>query len=115
MPRTWYVTFEVQKSGALPKRRSPRATKTFENETDAKNFARAKFNEGLIVFAGTINPCSPRQVIPSSSIPFWLESPQEQETADPDEAQPAEKEQAELRLFNASVQPASRSVRKHLK
>jgi hypothetical protein len=91
MPYTWYVALEVQKRGALPRRRSPRATRTFENETDAKNFARAKFNEGLIVYAGTINPYSPRKVIPSSSIPLWLERRQEQETTDPDDAQEAEK------------------------
>ena len=91
MPYIWYVTFEVHKRGALPKRRSPRATRTFENETEAKTFARAKFNEGLIVYAGTINPHSPRKVIPSSSIPLWLERLQEQETADPDDAQQAEK------------------------
>jgi hypothetical protein len=91
MPNTWYVTFEVQKRGALRRRRSPRATRTFETETEAKNFARAKFNQGLIVYAGTINPHSPRQAIPSSSIPSWLESPQEQETADPDDVQQAEK------------------------
>jgi hypothetical protein len=88
---TWYVTFEVQKRGALPRRRSPRATRTFETETEAKNFAWAKFNEGLIVYAGTINPYSPKQIIPSSSIPFWLEPPQEQETADPEDAQQAKK------------------------
>jgi hypothetical protein len=91
MPYTWYVTFELRKRGGLPARRSPRATRTFDTETEAKNFARAKFNEGLIVYAGTINPHSPRQVIPSSSIPFWLEHAQEQETVDPDDAQKAEK------------------------
>jgi hypothetical protein len=91
MPYTWYVTFEVQKRGALPRRRSPRETRTFETEREAKNFARAKFNEGLILYSGTINPYSPRQAIPSSSIPSWLEHLQEQETADPDNAQEAEK------------------------
>jgi hypothetical protein len=95
MPPTWYVTFAVQKRGVLPKRRSPRVTKTFETETEAKNFARAKFNEGVIVFAGTINPHTPRQLISSANIPFWLEGEQEQETAKetakPDGAQADEK------------------------
>jgi hypothetical protein len=86
MPHTWYVTFEVQKRGVLPRRRSPRATRKFETETEAKDFARAKFNEGLIVYAGTINPYSPRQLIPSSSIPSWTEPAKEQETAEPDAA-----------------------------
>jgi hypothetical protein len=87
MPYAWYVTFEVQKRGVLPRRRSPRATKKFETETEAKDFARAKFNEGLIVYAGTINPYSPRQLIPSNSIPSWIEHATEQETAEPDSAQ----------------------------
>ena len=87
MPYTWDVTFEVQKRGVLPRRRNPRATRNFETETEAKDFARAKFNEGLIVYAGTINPYSPRQLIPSSSIPSWIEHAKEQETADPDRAQ----------------------------
>jgi hypothetical protein len=91
MPYAWYVTFEVQKRGVLPRRRSPRATIKFETETEAKDFARAKFNEGLIVYAGTINPYSPRQLIPSSSIPFWIEPAKEQETAEPDGAQEQKK------------------------
>jgi hypothetical protein len=56
MRATWYVTFEVDKRGMLPKRRSPRGTETFATEAEAKRFARSKFDEGLIVFAGTLNP-----------------------------------------------------------
>jgi hypothetical protein len=41
---------------------------------EAKNFARVKFDEGLVVFAGTINPQSPKQLIASSKIPDWLET-----------------------------------------
>jgi len=78
MPHAWYVTFEVQKRGVLPKRRSPRVTKTFETETEAKDFARARFNEGLVVYAGTINPYLPRQHITSGRIPIWLEGQDEQ-------------------------------------
>ena len=66
-------------------------TKTFETEIEAKNFARAKFNEGLIVFAGTINPHTPRQLISSANIPSWLEGEPEQEPAKPDGAQEDEK------------------------
>jgi hypothetical protein len=29
--------------------------------------------EGLVVFAGTINPYVPKQLIPSSNMPQWLE------------------------------------------
>jgi hypothetical protein len=91
MPYTWYVTFEVQKRGVLPRRRSPRATRNFETETEAKDFARAKFNEGLIIYAGTINPHSPRQLIPSSSILSWIEHVEEQEAAKPDGIQEPKK------------------------
>jgi hypothetical protein len=68
----WYVTFEVRKRGILPKQRSPRETRTFVTEAEAKIFARSKLDEGLIVFAGTINPHSPKQLVPSSQIYVWL-------------------------------------------
>jgi len=55
MTPTWYVTFEVRSYGVLPKRRSPRETRTFVTEDDAKLFARVKFVEGAVVFAGTIH------------------------------------------------------------
>ena len=56
MKHTWYVTFEVPTDGTLSRRRHPRLTKTFETEAAAKDFARTKFNDGLIVTAGTIIP-----------------------------------------------------------
>jgi len=77
MPSIWYVTFEVRMRGTLPKRRSPRLTATFETEAEAKNFARAKLQEGLTVFAGTINPHAPRQLVPSHNIAAWLADEQE--------------------------------------
>jgi hypothetical protein len=83
MPQTWYVTFEVHKRGALPKRRSPRETSTFESEAEARAFAREKFEEGLIVFAGTLNPYLPRRLIPSSDIPSWIEESGREEAARP--------------------------------
>ena len=82
MTYTWYVTFEVHRRGTLLKRRSPRATKTFETEAKARDFARAKFNEGLIVYAGTIIPHKPRRTIPSSDIPTWLGDEHEHEDLD---------------------------------
>ena len=72
MTPTWYVTFEVRKISILPKKRSPRETKTFASEAEAKAFARSKLEEGLAVFAGTVNPHSPKQRIPSSRIHVWL-------------------------------------------
>lgn len=69
---TWYVTCEVGSYGILPKPRSPRVTRTFLSEAEAKNFARSKFAGGLVVFAGTINPHTPKRVIPSAIIQAWL-------------------------------------------
>jgi hypothetical protein len=69
---TWYVTFEVRKHGILPKQRSPRETRTFATEDEARLFARAKLDEGLAVFAGTINPHLPKRLIPASAIHEWL-------------------------------------------
>jgi len=69
---TWYVTAEVRKSGILPKQRSPRETKTFATEAEAKIFAHAKLDDGLAVFAGTINPYTPKRLILSSQILTWL-------------------------------------------
>ena len=74
MKHTWYVTFEVPRSGTLVQRRNPNLTKTFETEAEAKDFARTKFHSGLIVTAGTVNPHLPRRAIPSKEIPAWLES-----------------------------------------
>jgi len=74
MNHTWYVTFEVPRSGTLVQRRNPNLTKTFETEAEAKDFARTKFYSGLIVTAGTINPHLPRRAIPSGDIPAWIES-----------------------------------------
>src|ERR1700736_4999811 len=52
----WFVTFEIRKRGLLHKReRSPRESRMFATEAEAKMFARAKLDEGLIVFAGTVS------------------------------------------------------------
>nr|WP_246785448.1 hypothetical protein [Bradyrhizobium sp. cir1] len=72
MVPNWYVTFEVRKRGVLPRQRSPRETKTFATEAEARLFARAKLDEGLAVFAGTINPHLPRRLIPAAGIAAWL-------------------------------------------
>jgi hypothetical protein len=68
----WYVTFEVRKRGILPRQRSPRETRTFVTEAEAKAFARSKLEEGLTVYAGTINPHTPKRLVPSSQIYVWL-------------------------------------------
>jgi hypothetical protein len=81
---TWYVTFEVRKSGILPKERRSRETAMFESEAEAKTFARSKHEEGLTVFAGTINPHTPKQLIPSSRIHVWLDGEQVEGQPTPD-------------------------------
>ncbi|WP_424630577.1 hypothetical protein [Bradyrhizobium sp. SYSU BS000235] len=60
----------------MPKARHPRLTRTFATETEAKHFAREKFDQGLVVTAGTLNPFSPKQIIPPSNISTWLETGQ---------------------------------------
>jgi len=71
---TWYVTFEIRKRGLLSKKeRSPRETRTFATEAEAKKFARVKLEEELVVFAGTINPHSPKRLILSYDISSWVE------------------------------------------
>jgi hypothetical protein len=82
MNHIWYVTFEVPKSGALVRRRNPRLTKTFDSEAEARDFAKLKFDSGLIVTAGTVNPHLPRRAIPSEAIPAWLQSGQAPEPTD---------------------------------
>jgi len=42
---TWYVTFEIPVEGTALRGRRSRSTQTFETEMEAKNFARAKFDE----------------------------------------------------------------------
>jgi hypothetical protein len=63
MKPTWYVSFEVPKALKRPGRRTPRATETFESESEAKEFARSKYAAGLKINAGTINPHMPKRAI----------------------------------------------------
>ena len=64
MPPTWYVTFENRKRGILPKRRSPRETRTFATEDEAKVFARAKLDEGVCCFRRYNKSLSPEATHP---------------------------------------------------
>jgi hypothetical protein len=84
MTHTWYVTFEVPRGATLVRRRSPRSTRTFATEAEARDFARMKFDEGLVVTAGTIIPFLPRRAIPSTGIPAWLESAEERAAGNPE-------------------------------
>jgi hypothetical protein len=78
--RTWYVIFEIPWRGTAVRSRRSRSTQTFETEMEAKNFARAKFDEGLVVTAGTIIPHLPRRAIASGSITAWLDEGREQDS-----------------------------------
>jgi len=79
----WYVTFEIRKRGLLSKKeRSPRETRTFATETEAKMFARWKLEDGLVVFAGTINPHSPKRLILFHDVANWVDSRTEAATED---------------------------------
>ena len=64
---------------------------TFETEREAKVFARTKFHEGLIVYAGTINPYSPKRLISSRNLTHWLDETQEQPGEDRESAAGDEK------------------------
>jgi hypothetical protein len=68
----WYVSYIA--SGSMLGDRAPRATKTFASEEEARTFARTRAEAGdQTLIAGTINPVLPKRVIPSASIPAWLD------------------------------------------
>jgi hypothetical protein len=70
-PKTWYVSYTV--SSVAHGHRTLRATETFSGETEAKMFARAKTEAGdNTLVAGTLNPVSPKRMIPSTEIASWL-------------------------------------------
>ena len=73
IPRmAWYVSYVS--SGNTSGERAYRATRTFANEREAKSFAKARFDAGdKTLVAGTLNPVMPKRVVPSSSIPDWLD------------------------------------------
>jgi hypothetical protein len=69
---SWYVSF-AERGGGFNER-AQRVTKAFATEHEAKEFARAKSKAGeKSLMAGTINPATPKRVIPSASIPDWLD------------------------------------------
>jgi hypothetical protein len=68
---TWYVSYELPPG----KRNSARATETFPNEREAKQFARAKLVDTLNVSAGTLNPHLPKRTIAPAQLLEWLEEP----------------------------------------
>jgi len=70
-PKTWYVSYTV--SSVAHGHRTLRATETFLDEAEAKLFAKTRSESGdNTLIAGTINPVSPKRMIPSSEIANWL-------------------------------------------
>ena len=51
-------------------RRSPRLTRTFQTEAEAKDFAREKYGEGLIVSAGTMHAGDKRMTTTLCTVEF---------------------------------------------
>jgi len=54
-----------------------RATETFPNEQEAKQFARAKVVDAPNVSAGTLNPHLPKRTIAAKQMLEWLEQADE--------------------------------------
>jgi hypothetical protein len=69
----WYVSYRSN----IARRRGDkqgvaRATRRFEVEADAKQFAEKVIGDGWSVIAGTINPYAPKKVIPSTKVLDWI-------------------------------------------
>jgi hypothetical protein len=72
---TWYVSFQ---SNELVRKRTRviRGTEVFQNEPDAKAFARAKLADASDVNAGTLNPHLPKRTITSRQMLDWVSEPE---------------------------------------
>ena len=87
--KTWYVTVELPRSKKRSAaRRASRLSATFRTEDEAKAFARARYNQGLIVSAGTLNPYLPRQTIISAAIHDWIGNVAGETRASKNDAEP---------------------------
>jgi len=71
----WYVSIDRPTRKPPSSSRAParRQSKSFPNEIEAKQFAKAMLSEGFSVMAGTLNPCLPRRLIAASEIEQWIE------------------------------------------
>jgi hypothetical protein len=74
--KRWYVSAKGPsewrpKSSRAP---SPKKTKSFSTESEAKQFAKAMLSDGFAVTAGTLSPHQPRRcIITASKIDQWIE------------------------------------------
>jgi hypothetical protein len=70
----WYVSY---RANIMPKRgsgerRSPRATRKFKAEAEAKQFAKEIIKDGWSAIAGTLNPYTPKKIVSSRQILDWI-------------------------------------------
>jgi len=67
----WFVTY--QPGEPRSRKHHPRSGRTFQNEPDAKAFAKARLSDARHIVAGTINPHLPKRVVGSAHIIDWLD------------------------------------------
>ena len=67
-PKIWYVSFENPQLT----RQHVRSTLTFESEEEAKQFTRQTLASNRSVYAGTINPHTPKRLVSPDQIDEWL-------------------------------------------
>ena len=71
----WYVSVEGPSEWRPTSSRSPtpRLSKSFPTENEAKQFAREMLSKGLKVIVGTMIPHMPRRLIVASEIERWID------------------------------------------
>jgi hypothetical protein len=70
----WFVSYE--RKDREPGRNHPlRKAETFQNEQEAKAFAKARLADSLNINAGTLNPHQPKRTISSKQVFDWLNEP----------------------------------------
>ncbi len=73
-PDIWYVSY---RSNIMPKRedgerKCARATCTFKDEAEARQFAKQVIEKGWSAIAGTLNPYTPKRTVASTQILDWI-------------------------------------------
>ena len=73
-PDIWYVSYRsnIKPKRDDPERRFVRATRTFKDESEAKQFAQEVIEKGWSAIAGTLNPHTPKKTIASTQILDWI-------------------------------------------
>ncbi len=73
-PECWYVSYLAKSPDGH--RLYARATQTFKTEEHAKTFVKEIAANRQRLTAGTINPHSPKRIIPAAEIAAWVETPE---------------------------------------